>query len=495
MSRSGTPSTSPRPRGAPRTRAQRGQSIVSVMLLVAVLGIAVAATLGVALATTNGTARDARGDVALQAADAGVRAYMARLAADGSYWDHYVDKAEDPRSLSTDTSCTGTKKAAGSAWTSGTLWKYCGTSSTWVSLQNARYGQASYSLRITPPSTGSDIVTILSTGRVQPSGGGVARYRSVSAQVRPTSLSDFQAISQVSISYGSTATTGGKIYSAQNVTHDGLAKAAVYAQGRVTGSGTFQKGKYDSTTNPSISQIYPQVISFSQFTSALATLKDAALSAGTNQNYFDDSTVGGWLVQLRSDGTASIWKLKKNYDLGASMTSAMVSNCTTPLVVTTTDYEPMWFQQPVVISSGTNPCGSGRLDSTVNGRITIGTPTDLYVGGNISYQQAGDDVLGLISGDDLDITRYTPSTLTWTAATLAMGQSGGQWHTDSQSADGNHSSMTFTGSQAMANGGYATMFSSRTYNYDPNLLYTRPPLFPIVDGTWATVYWREVTPP
>jgi hypothetical protein len=39
------------------------------------------------------------------------------------------------------------------------------------------------------------------------------------------------------------------------------------------------------------------------------------------------------------------------------------------------------------------------------------------------------------------------------------------------------------------------MFNTRSYNYDPNLLYTRPPLFPIVDGTWATVYWREVTPP
>ena len=54
--------------------------------------------------------------------------------------------------------------------------------------------------------------------------------------------------------------------------------------------------------------------------------------------------------------------------------------------------------------------------------------------------------------------------------------------------------MTFTGSQAMYNGGSAPMFNSRFYNYDDTLVYQRPPLFPTIEGTWETVYWREVDP-
>jgi hypothetical protein len=479
---------------SPRRReAQRGQSIVLVMMLVVVLGVAVAGVLGVALAASNGTARQTRGDAALAAADAGAKLYMARLAADGTYYLHYVDRAEDPRAGVSDLACTGAKTLAGVLWGGATSWRYCGSSSTWTPLQRVNLGQAAYSLRITPPQGASDLVTIQSTGRVL-TGNGTPVVRSVQAQVRPQSLADFQAVSQKSISYGSTATTTGKIYSAQDVNHDGMAKAEVYAQGRVTGSGTFARGLFDSRSSPSISQIFPQVISFSQFLADLTTLKDAATAAGANQGLFNDPTVGGWLVQFRADATAAIWKIKLGTDLGTSLTNA-VSNCTTPLVVPVSDTQVMFFVQPVVVSSGTNPCGSGRLDSTVNGRVTVATPTDLYVGGNIAYAQSGDDVLGLISGDDLDIAQYTPSSLTWQAASLAMGTTGGQWHTDLSGSDGKHASMVFTGSQAMANGGYATMFTSRTYNYDPTLTYRRPPLFPTIDGTWSTQYWHEVTPP
>ena len=52
-----------------------------------------------------------------------------------------------------------------------------------------------------------------------------------------------------------------------------------------------------------------------------------------------------------------------------------------------------------------------------------------------------------------------------------------------------------TGSQTTSDGGYASMFDSRTYNYDETLQRLRPPFYPILEGTWATYYWREVLPP
>ena len=55
--------------------------------------------------------------------------------------------------------------------------------------------------------------------------------------------------------------------------------------------------------------------------------------------------------------------------------------------------------------------------------------------------------------------------------------------------------MTYIGAQATADGGYASMFLQRQYDYDENLQRIRPPFYPIIEGSWATRYWREVDPP
>ena len=469
-----------------RRPGQSGQSLILVLVTCSILAVLVGAVVRQSQGTTSGTTRDARGDVALQAADAGVSRYVSRLVTDPLYWSHYVDQAEDTRLDPTD----GNRAyPPGSAWPAGkTTWTY--STASWTDIQPAtdRFGKAQYRLRITPP-TSSDIVTVRSVGRTLGSGANV-RTRAVQAQVRPGSLADFQALANTSISYGSTATTTGKIYSAANVNHDGTAKGTVYALNRVTGNSSFEGGRYDSTTNPTTAQLYPSGVPFSQFTDDLANIKTAATAQG---NLFDDSTAKGWLVQFTAAGRANIWRITSGTSAGLASTLSTLSagecNSSTTYSRTLTNFSVMWFVQPVVIGSGVNPCGTGALDSVVNGRVTIGTADDVYVGGNISYQTSGDDTLGLIATSDLIITNYAPSTLAWRAATLAQT---GQWKTNL--SDGSHSTMTFTGSQAMYNGGSAGMFASRTYNYDDTLVYQRPPLFPTIEGTWETVYWREVDP-
>ena len=101
-------------------------------------------------------------------------------------------------------------------------------------------------------------------------------------------------------------------------------------------------------------------------------------------------------------------------------------------------------------------------------------------------------MLGLISANEVIIAKYTPSTLTWRAASLAQS---GQWRTYQGSATGNHDPMIYIGSQTTADGGYASMFNNRTYQYDDTLQRLRPPFYPILEGSWETFYWREVQPP
>ncbi len=495
MSPSAMPSASS-PRRSRRGGSQDGISLITTIALTGILAMLVLASLSFARSANTQTARTGRTDIALQVADAGVNQYISRLVEDPRYYDHWVDPAEDPR-----IDPYGAVHAPGTAWTPGVSWTYAGPSQTWTQLQDARFGKAAYSLRITPPPSGSDLVTVQSTGqagRTDPN----PVTRSVQSQIHPTSIADFQIISNATIHYGSAATTTGKLYSAVDINHEGVATAPAYAAhfacstGSTTGcnsssrpAAVYQAGAYDSVSVPSFQNKFPTPIDFSQFTSSLLDIKDAATSGGTAYN---DPTANAWEVQFLADGRARIYKITGTSDPGAGLTTI---GCPTTINVPANG--AMYFEQSVIVSDGTSKsdsCNStvGPRASTVNGRVTIATKGNVYVGGNISYASSGDDVLGLIAANEVIITKYTPSVLTWRAASLAQS---GQWRTYQGNADGAHSSMTYTGSQTTADGGYASMFNSRTYQYDDTLQRLRPPFYPILEGSWQTYYWREVTPP
>ena len=61
-------------------------------------------------------------------------------------------------------------------------------------------------------------------------------------------------------------------------------------------------------------------------------------------------------------------------------------------------------------------------------------------------------------------------------------------------SDGNHDLLTYTGSTATADGGFMSMFATRNYLYDVTLKSLRPPLYPVLEDSWETEYWREITP-
>lgn len=491
MSHSAMPSRNPR-RGGP----QAGVSLITTMAMTGVLALLVLASLSFARSSNQQTARQGRTDIALQVADAGVNQYASRLVEDPRYYDHWVDTAEDPR-----IDPYGAVHAPGTAWTPGVSWTYAGPSQTWSQIQNARFGTAAYSLRISPPASGSDLVTIQSTGQSNRDSPKPVT-RSVQSQIHPSSIADFQIISNATIHYGTTATTTGKLYSAVDINHEGVAKAPAYAQHYVcsTGSSTgcssssrpssvYQAGAYDSVTNPSFQKKFPTPIDFSQFTQSLLDIKDAATTGGTAWN---DPTASAWEVQFLADGRARVFKITNTSDPGQSINTM---GC--PATVNVPANGAMYFEQSVIVSDATNKtdtCSAtvGPRASIVNGRVTIATKGNVYIGGNISYASSGDDVLGLIAANEVIITKYTPSVLTWRAASLAQS---GQWRTYQGNSDGNHSSMTYTGSQTTSDGGYASMFNTRTYQYDDTLQRLRPPFYPILEGSWNTYYWREVLPP
>ena len=482
-------------RSASRTRTQRGSSLISTIALTGVLALLVLASLSYARSSTTQTAREGRSDIAIQVADAGVSRYISRLVEDPRYYDHFVDTAEDPR-----IDPYGVVHAPGTAWTPGLTWTYAaGPSKTWVPLQQARFGQASYSLRIAAPPPGSDLVTVQSTGQV---GRGAPNpvTRSIQSQIHPTSIADFQMISNATVKYGSTATTTGKLYSAVDINHQGTARAPAYAQHWVCSSNNFdcpssnpvtsvfQAGAYDAATTPSFQDKFPTPIDFAHFTQSRLDIKDAATTAGAAWN---DPSANAWMIQFLADGRVRVWKVTNTSDIGLQ-----IGTLGCPTTVNVPANGAMYFEQSVIVSDGSSKvdsCSStaGPRASTVNGRVTVATKGNVYVGGNIAYSTPGDDVLGLIAAGEVIIAKYTPTNLSWRAASLAQS---GQWRTYTGNADG-HNSMLYIGSQTTSDGGYASMFATREYQYDETLQRLRPPFYPILEGSWDTYYWREVKPP
>jgi hypothetical protein len=491
MSHSGIRSASRRRPG----RTQRGSSLITTIALTGVMAMLVLVSLSYARSGTTQTAREGRSDLAVQVADAGVSRYISRLVEDPRYYDHFIDLAEDPR-----IDPSGVVHLPGSTWTAGVPWTYAsGAPTTWTTLQDARFGNSSYSLRISPPPPGSDLVTVQSTAQV---GRGAPNpvTRSVQSQIHPTSIADFQMISNSTVKYGSAATTTGKLYSAVDINHQGTARAPAYAQRFVCASSSFdcsssnptstvfQGGAYDSRTTPSFRSKFPTPIDFAQFTQSRLDIKDAAGASGTA---FNDPSINAWMIQFLASGQVKIWKVTGSSDPGQQ-----VNTLSCPVTVSVPGNGAMYFEQSVIVSDGStraDSCGSstGPRPSTVNGRVTVATKGNVYIGGNIAYAAPGDDVLGLIAANEVIIAKYTPTNLTWRAASLAQS---GQWRTWTGSPDG-HQSMLYIGSQTTSDGGYASMFAQREYQYDETLQRLRPPFYPILEGSWDTFYWREVKAP
>jgi hypothetical protein len=466
-------------------------------MLTSVAAMLVLVSFSYARSSTTQTQREGHTDLALQVADAGVSRYISRLVEDPRYYDHFIDTAEDPR-----IDPTGVVHAPGTAWTPGVPWTYAaGGPATWTMLQDARFGESSYSLRIQPPPPGSDLVTVQSTaqvGRGQPK----PVMRSIQSQIHPTSIADFQMISNATVKYGSTATTTGKLYSAEDINHQGVAKAPAYAQHWACSSNNFdcpssnppssvfQGGAYDAKTTPSFKSKFATPIDFSQFTQSRLDIKDAARASGME---FNDPSVNAWMVQFLSTGQVKVFRVTGTSDPGQTIGTL---NC--PTVYSVPASGAMYFEQSVIVSDGSSekdtckPVGGvGPRPSVVNGRVTIATKGNVYVGGNIGYNSPGDDVLGLIAGNEVIIAKYTPSNLTWRAASLAQS---GQWRTWTGNYDG-HQSMLYIGSQTTSDGGYASKVAEREYQYDETLQRLRPPFYPILEGSWDTFYWREVRAP
>lgn len=477
-------------------RREDGVALILVMIIMIVL-VAVSVVLVTALVSenTNSTKSVIR-QQSYQAAEAGIDAYASKLVEDGLFYFHYVAPGESTRKDSS----SGVSVAAGSAWTGGSSWTYP-NGHDWPSTPQLTNGYE-YNLQITPPSSADcaqsldplcGAIMITSTGRLA-TDNNKADWRELQTMVRPSTVSDYYRIVDGDVAFGSSTTTNGRVYANGDIDHDGTATASLYAEGQITGGVKYQNNAkaYDKDSSPNVRSQIAQPLQFSSFLASTSTLKAVAANSGTKQvnlngQYFDTSTVQGvvtntqkgypaWVLTFNSTGTFTIKACKPSSGSDTAGGSSAMSTCSASATFNVPVNGAIYSPQTIVVQG------------TVVGRVTVGSASDIDVGGAIAPKTAGTDVIGLLATNNLVIAQYAPSTLTWSAAVCVLN---GTWETDTQ--DGTKSTMNFTGSAVTADGGNMQMYSARNYGYDANLLKLPPPWFPELQS-YTTVFFRELPP-
>ena len=371
-----------------------------------------------------------------------------------------------------------------------------------------RLGQ--YDLVITPPPTGSTIVTIQSTGWTEAS---PSITRTVTVQYGIPSLAQYSLLLNSYVSVGSTSTYYGKFHSNSGIQFDGTATAEV-SSAAPGGTYTCQLDDGCSGTHNAIWGIggpqnfwnYPVGnFGFSGITFDLGEIQREADEEGI---YFAESGDDGYSLVFNINGTVSIYKVTSlrahatGYDGGISHPENIDYKNRTKL-----DGNPgvSGVQDFAIPENGLIFMGDNTwVEGTVNGRVTVAVAKlgetelanmpSIFIPNNIVYSaKDGSDVLGLISQGNVLMTYYVPNDLEINAALIA------QWgafkrYCFSNSLKGTlkvFGSRTSFGRTYSYCGSYNSGFQIREYEYDQNLLYAPPPSYPVSTDDYQQLKWES----
>jgi hypothetical protein len=456
-----------------RLAQEQGFGMVLVVVVAATLTLISVILIEQVRSESTRSVHQVYGGTSFQAAEAGIDDYVSKLVDDRLYYLHYVHPGEATRQTG------ATTVAAGSAWTGVQTWTYPNGKDTWRKVPDGCLASDpqcyEYNIRVFPPDATSKYVRLVAAGRKV---GATSDVRVIESYIRPSSLADYYRVVDGNVSWGTGATTNGKIYANGNVDHDGIATADIFAEQQITGSVVMQNGaqRYDIDTNPNIRAKIKNPIDFTSFLTSFADIQRAAGLGGIYMNW---ASPAAWRVSFKNNGTVDIERCSQ---VSGQDVADVVPSCTGLQNFPVPANGAIYADQDVIVRNA--PSGGG-----VKGRVTVASNDDIIVADNITRVTVGQDVLGLVAKNNVYIAKYTPDPLTWDAGVIAQT---GTWKARDWSSP-LKSLMTFRGMSATADGGsFAGMFATRDYGYDDSFLWLPPPWFPVVEDAYTVLFFREL---
>ena len=364
-----------------------------------------------------------------------------------------------------------------------------------------------FSLIITPPATGSTIMTIKSTGWTNENPGVT---RTITARFGIASLAKYAFLSNDIIWIGNNESVSGQMQSNNGIRFDGVGNAPIQsAKSTYTCSSNqgspcpaLENGVWGSASQnvKNFWQFPVPAVDFSSVTSDLATMKSSAQSAGI---YLPPSNAQGYSLVFNSSGTVSVYKV-----------TSLLSNPSGQDTAGNTHNEYIDYNNRTLQFTNAIPANGiiyvedkTWVEGTVKGRVTVvasllpynsSTAPTIYVPNNITYvAKDGTNVLGLIAQKDIVVTYHAPTDIEIDAAMIS--QNGGAqffYYTGNikNSISIYGAIMTFsqwTWTWVNGSGGTTSGYRNTYDTYDSNLLYGPPPSFPLSSSGYQILSWTS----
>jgi hypothetical protein len=452
----------------------KGAILVYLIIVIFIFSIVMVPLLSIVMGQINYLKTSVAKEQSLQIAEAGINYYQWRLA-------HFKNDYQD-----------------------GT-----GTTGPYVHEYVDRDTQeviGSYSLTITPPTVGSTIITIQSTGWT-------LEYpnikKTVTVRYGIPSLAKYSFLSNDVIWIGSNEAVNGQMQSNNGIRFDGLSNAPIQSAKTIY-TCKYGQGCSPDATKPGIWGSAPQfvqnfwqfpvpAIDFSALTANLSSMKSLAQSNGI---YLPPSNEKGYSLVFKSNGTIDIYKITS---LRAHATGIDTNDVHHDEDI---DYlaRSLQFTKNMPNNGAIYIEDKVWVEGTVRGRATVAaailpidlpTAPNIYIPNNILYSaKDGSDVLGLISQKDVVVTYFAPNNLEIDSAMIAQNGSV-QFYSYPNNIKDNitvyGSIMTFgTWTWTWTWYGNVTSGYRNTYSiYDGNLLYGPPPSFPLSSSGYQQLDWKS----
>lgn len=465
---------------ADKLHAQTGSMLIMLGPLMGILTMGLIAILGTAVVQLKVMRSTAAKELAFQIAEAGVNYYQWHLA-------HFPTDYADGTGQACSTTCGPFVK------------DYKDTDN------QTTIGQ--YSLTITPPPTGTTIVTIQATGWTTANPN---VRRTITARYGVPSMAKYAFLTNSNAWIGSSESVNGEFHTNGGLRFDGTGNAPIKSsKSTYTCTSTF--GCSPSQTKPGIwgsapagTQAFWQYpvpnVDFTSWTADFANIKTSAQSSGI---YLPPSSAQGYSLTFNSNGTVSVYKVTS---LRSHQTGTDVNGGIHPEDL---DYNArtLQFTQNLPTNGLIYIEDRTWVEGTVNGRVLVAsarlpynpaTAPSIIIPNNLVYQaKDGSSVLGLMAQKDVLISYYAPAVLEINAALMAQNGSCQRYYFSGNTK----TSITvygtvgsygvWTWSWVNGSGSLTSGYASTNSVYDANLLYGPPPSFPLTTSGYQQISWKS----
>lgn len=373
----------------------------------------------------------------------------------------------------------------------------------------------SYSLEITPPSNGSSIVTIKSTGWTNQFPN---VKRTITAQYGKSSFARYAFLLNASSWYGTGSVTNGEIHSNNGIRMDGTNNGIVssarttYMCGSETGCQppTQRPGVWGSGGSQALWRYPVPSIDFDAVSFDFTQMRSAAQSSGL---YLPSGNWRGYHLLFQSNGQVIVRRVTATSNVqgyrvpGEGLGAEGQGGCRNRAMNISAEQNVGTYNladRPIIFSEE-----DLWIEGTVRGRVTVVSasfPTasgnnNIWIRNNIQYTNMdGSDSLGVIAQNDVLLARDLPNQFRMDGAYMA--QKGQVIRFGFLNNCGDHSNsirqkLTLNGAIISYNKSYwnyntplESGFIERELNYDTHLLYAPPPYFPVA-GEYEFISWKE----